>query len=243
MLKTLRAALITAPLIAIATAVMGSLNLLVALWDDKGDAQLGVARAWGRMLLSIAGVRARVEGLEKIDPHRSYVVVANHVSYMDTPLILTHLPVNFRFMAKKELFQIPFIGSHLGKAGHIAVPRDDPRAAVKVMSSAGRMMKERGISVLVFPEGGRSATGELQTFKDGAAYLAVKGGVPVLPVAHQGMHAILPMHSWLVRPGDVVVRIGDVIEVESGKIDRAALTEQLRSTIAELQRSEPVYTA
>lgn len=243
MLSTLRAALMTAPLIALATALMGSINLLVALWDSKGDTQLAVARAWGRMLLAIAGVRVHVEGLDKIDPKRSYVVVSNHVSYMDTPLILAQLPVNFRFMAKKELFQIPFIGGHLQKAGHIAVPRNDPRAALKVMSSAGKIMKERGISVLVFPEGGRSVSGKLQPFKDGAAYLALKGAVPVLPIAHQGTHEVLPMHSWLVRPGRVTLRVGDVIETEAADTDRARLTEQLRAAVDGLRNPEAVYTA
>lgn len=240
MWNTLRAALLTAPLIALATAVMGSLNLFVALWDTRGDTQIRVARAWGKMLLAIAGVRVRVEGLETIDLRRSYVVVSNHVSYMDTPLILAHLPVNFRFLAKKELFQIPFIGGHLAKAGHIAVPRNDPRAALKVMSAAGSMMKERGISVLIFPEGGRSASGELQPFRDGAAYLAIKGVIPVLPIAHSGMFRVLPMHSWLVRPGQVTLRVGGVIETGNAAIDRARLTAQLRDAVLALSHSQPV---
>jgi 1-acyl-sn-glycerol-3-phosphate acyltransferase len=236
LLSWLRALLWIDPLAIAATAVMGSVNLVVALWDDEGRQQLRVARAWGRMLLGIAGVKVKVIGIEKVDPSQSYVVVGNHVSYMDTPVLLSHIPVNFRFMAKQGLFDVPFIGGHLKKAGHIPVPRDDPRSALKVLSSAGKAMKERGLSVLVFPEGGRSEDGELRPFKDGAAYLAIKGGVPLLPICLIGMHDILPMHSIHVRPGRVTLRIGNPIPSE-GLVthNRAALTEQLFESIAQLQ--------
>lgn len=224
------------PLIILATAVMGTINLAAAFWDKDGNLQLRIARRWGRMLLAIAGARVKVAGLENIEPGRSYVVSPNHVSYMDTPVLLGHLPVNFRFMAKRGLFDIPFIGSHLAKAGHIAVPLDDPRAALKVLSHAGRAMKERGLSVLVFPEGGRSEDGELQPFKDGAAYLAIKGGVPILPVALIGLREILPMHSHHMRPGRVTMRIGKPIETEGlASSARVELTERLAAEIRALR--------
>lgn len=243
-MATLRALLWTAPLIVLATAFMGTVNLVTALWDREGTLQLKIARAWGRLLLRIAGVKVCVEGFTQVDPNTSYVVVANHVSYMDTPVILAHLPVNFRFLAKSELFKIPFIGSHLSKAGHISVPRNDPRAALKVLGSAGKMLKERGISVLVFPEGGRSADGALQPFKDGAAYMALKGGIPVLPIGLTGMHAILPMHSALVRPGKVVMCVGEPIPTEHlAQSQRAELTAQLREAVVDLRHDQPVYTA
>lgn len=236
------ALLIRDPLIILATAVMGSLNLLAALWDTDGGVQLRIARRWGRMLLWIAGAKVKVVGLENVDPGRSYVVSPNHVSYMDTPVLLAHLPVNFRFMAKKGLFEIPFIGGHLKKAGHIAVPMDDPRAALKVLSTAGKAMKERGLSVLVFPEGGRSASGELQPFKDGAAYLAIKGGVPILPVALIGIRDVLPMHSHHMRPGKVTMRIGRPLETEGmPAAARVELTERLAGEIRALQQLGPAH--
>lgn len=224
------------PLIVLSTAFFGSLNLVVALWDKKGDTQLKVARTWARSLLVIAGAKVRVAGLENVKPDESYVIVSNHVSYMDTPTLLTHLPVNFRFMAKSGLFKVPFIGGHLEKAGHISVPLDDPRAALKVLGSAGKMLKERGLSVLVFPEGGRSESGELREFKDGAAYLAIKGGIPILPVCIIGVRDVLPMHSHHVRPGRITLRIGEPIAVNGmGNADRAALTRRLYDTIRALQ--------
>jgi 1-acyl-sn-glycerol-3-phosphate acyltransferase len=230
------------PLIILATAVMGSVNLLAALWDTEGALQLRIARRWARMLLWIAGAKVKVVGRENVDPARSYVVSPNHVSYMDTPALLAHLPVNFRFMAKKGLFEIPFIGGHLKKAGHIAVPLDDPRAALRVLSAAGKAMKERGLSVLVFPEGGRSETGELQPFKDGAAYLAIKGGVPILPVALIGIRDVLPMHSHHMRPGKVTMRIGKPLETEGlASAARVELTERLAAEIRALQQQGPAH--
>ena len=241
-LSYLIALFIRDPLIILATAVMGSVNLLAALWDTEGGLQLRIARSWARMLLWIAGAKVKTVGLEHVDPGKSYVVSPNHVSYMDTPVLLAHIPGNFRFMAKKGRFEVPFIGGHLKKAGHIAVPLDDPRAALKVLSAAGKAMKERGLSVLVFPEGGRSASGELQPFKDGAAYLAIKGGVPVLPVALIGIRDVLPMHSHHVKPGKVTMRIGEPIETEGlSTAARGELTERLAEAIRALQRQGPAH--
>ena len=231
------AVLVRAPLIILATAVMGSISLVTALWDSDGRQQLTVARLWARILLWCGGVRVKIVGIDKLDPHASYVVSPNHVSYFDTPVLLASVPVNFRFLAKQELFSIPFIGGHLKRAGNISVPLEDPRAALRVLGAAGKAMKERGLSMLVFPEGGRSEDGSLQPFKDGAAYLAVKGGVPIVPIAIIGVRDILPMHSHHVRPGKVTLRVGDPILTE-GKAsrDRAELTQQIFNSIDAMQR-------
>lgn len=236
-LSYLIAVLVRAPLIILSTIVMGSISLVVALWDTEGRKQLAVARAWARSLLWFAGARVRVVGAEKLAPEVSYVVCPNHVSYFDTPVLLTHVLVNFRFLAKKELFAIPFLGGHLKRAGNISVPLEDPRGALKVLSAAGKAMKERGLSMLVFPEGGRSETGDLTEFKDGAAYLAIKGGVPVVPVAIIGVRDILPMHSHHVKPGRVTLRIGDPIPTEGlTSAARTELTARIYNEILAMQR-------
>ncbi|MBZ2187176.1 MAG: 1-acyl-sn-glycerol-3-phosphate acyltransferase [Bryobacter sp.] len=227
MLAQLRALLIIDPLIIVSTIAYGSVNLLVSLFETTGRRQVAIARAWARMLLRVSFVRMKVEGLEKIDPAGSYVFVANHLSYMDTPAILATIPVQFRFMAKRGLFKIPFLGYHLSRAGHIAVPRDNPREAIKAMIEAGKMLKERGISVLIFPEGGRSERVKLQPFKEGAFYIAINSGVPVVPVALAGTEKVLPMGSGTVRPGEVRLRIGDPISTVGMTMkDRGKLTQQ-----------------
>ena len=238
----LRALLITDPLIILATIVMGSINLVVSLFDHGGRKQLKVARAWSKLLLKISGVDVTVHGLEKIDLNGSYVFVSNHASYMDTPVVLGHIPVQFRFLAKQGLFSIPFLGNHLKRAGHLPVPKDNPRDAVKMMGEAGRIIRERGISILVFPEGGRSLEG-LQPFKEGAAYIAIKAGVPIVPIALDGTLQVLPMGSMHVRPGHVALRIGNPIPTADLKLqDRSELTRQLYDRVGELLAGSPTST-
>jgi len=162
------------------------------------------------MLLAVSFIHVRAEGLDKLDPRGSYVFVANHASFMDIPAILARLPYQFRFFAKKGLFKIPFLGTHLRRAGHLPVDRSSPRASLKSMSAGARLIAERGVSVLLFPEGGRSADG-LREFRDGAAYIAIKAGVPLVPIAIVGMRPLLPMGSIHIRRGNVVLRAGDPI--------------------------------
>ncbi|MCX6623439.1 MAG: lysophospholipid acyltransferase family protein [Acidobacteria bacterium] len=233
-LSLIRAIFFTDPLIILATIVMGSISLVTSPFDSTGRAQHAVARAWARMLLVIAGVRIRVEGLEGIHPGAPYVIASNHLSFMDTPVVLAHIPLQFRFLAREGLFGIPFVGHHLRRAGHIPVPKDDARAAVKTLNDAARIVRERGVSILVFPEGGRSPE-ELQPFKEGAAYIAIRAGVPIVPVALVGTRPILPMGSINVRPGPVTIRIGKPIPTADLKIhDRANLTRQVRAEIVSL---------
>ncbi|MGH9657571.1 MAG: lysophospholipid acyltransferase family protein [Bryobacteraceae bacterium] len=230
----LRALLITDPIIILATAAMGTVSLIVSFFDRDGRAQHRISRQWSRMLLLIGGVDVRIEGLEKIDPAGSYVFVANHTSFMDTPVVLAHIPVQFRFMAKKGLFAFPLLGTHLKRAGHLAVVRGDPRASLRSMEDAARIIRDRGISVLLFPEGGRSH-GQLGPFKEGAAYIAIKAGVPVVPVGMLGTLAVLPRGSIQVQRGRVALRIGDPIETAGLTVkDRSALTLVLRERILEL---------
>jgi 1-acyl-sn-glycerol-3-phosphate acyltransferase len=231
----LRALLISDPWILAWTALMGLLSFLASFFDRTGVTQHRMARVWARWLLRGAGVRVQTRGLEQIDPTGSYVFAANHASYLDTPAILANIPVEFRFLAKRELFKIPAIGTHLDRAGHIPVDRDDPRASVRTMTEAARIIRERGISVLIFPEGGRSADGELKDFRDGAAYIAIKAGVPLVPVAIAGTHRLLPPGSALVKAGAAFVHIGQPIPVHAFTLkDRAALTRRAQEAVAEL---------
>jgi len=229
-----RSVLFIAPAIVLATAFWGSLSLLVSYFDKGGRKQAWMARQWARTLLLVSGTRVAVRGLEKLAPDQNYIFVSNHRSYMDTPVVLASIPVAFRFMAKAGLFKIPLLGGHLERAGHIPVPLDKPREAVRSMTEAGRVIAERRISVLVFPEGGRT-TGEMGEFREGAAFIAIKGEVPVVPVGLSGTFELLPMHSVHVRPRSVVVSIGDPIFTAGLDIkERGALTARLREEVSHL---------
>jgi 1-acyl-sn-glycerol-3-phosphate acyltransferase len=189
---------------------------------------------WSRMLLAVSFVGMKVTGAEKLNSDVSYVVVANHSSYMDTPAIIGAIPLQLRFFAKKGLFSIPFLGWHLGRAGHLPVVRGDARASLKAMSEGAKLIRERGISVLLFPEGGRTENG-IRPFKEGAAYIAIKAGVPIVPVGLVNMRKELPMHSMLLRPGTVEIRVGDPIDTSAMTLrDRGRLNEMLQERVAEL---------
>jgi 1-acyl-sn-glycerol-3-phosphate acyltransferase len=237
-LSYIRSLLITDPIIILATIIMGSISLLTSLFDSDGRIQHQISRVWSRMLLKVSGVKMRVVGLENIDPGSAYVFVANHRSFMDVPVLLAYLPLQFRFLAKKGLFLIPFLGTHLRRAGHLAVVKDNPRASLKSMTDAARILRQPGMSVMLFPEGGRSKDGELQNFIEGAAYIAVKAGVPVIPIAMMGTREVLPMGSLQIMSGTVELRIGDPIPTAKLTMkDRADLTQTMHDRVEDLLRS------
>lgn len=241
-LSFLTALLYRDPMVILATIAYGSVSLVVSLFDHNGDKQAAVAAAWARMLLRISGVTLRVEGLEKLSASESYVFAPNHVSYMDTPAMLTAIPARFRFLANDYLFRIPFLGTHLTRAGHIPVVQGNARESIRALNEAGKIIRARQISVLVFPEGGRSPDGSLQDFRDGAAFIAIKAGVPIVPVALKGMSDVLPMGSMHIRPGVVEVHVGDPIATADLTIrDRGALTEQIRAKLVRMLEGESRY--
>ena len=234
MTALLRAYLISDPLIVLSTIFFGSISVVISFFDKTGDTQLRVARRWARSLLMVSGVQVDVEGMEYIDPHRSYVIASNHLSYMDTPVVLANVPARFRFLAKRGLFKIPLLGTHLGQAGHIPVHRDDPRASVKTMQIAAEAIQKRGTSLLIFPEGGRSHDGRLGSFKEGAAYIAIRAGVPIVPAALIGTQHVLPFGSGTPKPGRVTLKILQPIATEGLTLkDRQRLNEQVHQRVAQ----------
>jgi 1-acyl-sn-glycerol-3-phosphate acyltransferase len=221
----------------VSTIVLGTLSLAVSFFDGTGNTQHRLARLWGRILLAASFIHVRVEGLEKLDPNAVYVFAANHASLMDIPAILARLPFQFRFFAKLGLYRIPFIGTHLRRAGHLPVNRSSVRASLKSMTEGARIIANRKVSVLLFPEGGRCPQG-LREFKEGAAYIAIKAGVPVVPMALVGMREKLPMGSIHLRSGEVALRIGAPVETTGMDIgDRVALTHRLYREVADMLKT------
>jgi 1-acyl-sn-glycerol-3-phosphate acyltransferase len=224
--------LVADPAIILLTLVLGVISLSVSFFDPKGRRQAWLAWLWAKLILFFSGVRVRVEGLEHIDPNQSYVFIANHASYMDTPVILSAIKVQFRFLAKRGLFQIPLIGTHLSRAGHIPVPREDPRAAVKTMALAAEIIQSKKISLLIFPEGGRSHDGHLRPFKEGGVYIAIKAGVPLVPVALIGTPNTLKFGGGIVRSGEIILRIFPPVSTDELTLkDRAPVTAQLHDLL------------
>ncbi|HWB99527.1 MAG TPA: lysophospholipid acyltransferase family protein [Bryobacteraceae bacterium] len=235
----MRSLFFTDPLIILCTIVMGTVSLVISFFDRSGDLPHRVARVWSRLLLRVSGLRVRVEGIERLDRSRGCILVANHQSLMDIPLLVAYLPIQFRFFAKEGLFHIPFLGTHLRRTGHLPVVRDNPRAALRIVHDAARMIRERQLSVLLFPEGGRTPD-TLREFKEGAAHLAIKAGVEVIPIGVVGTRAVLPMGSVHFHPRLVELRVGEPIPTAGLKLqDRATFTRRLEQKVAELV-GEPV---
>lgn len=223
----------TIPGIVASTAFFGTISQLILLVNRHSWPQFRTARAWARSLLWFAGVKVEIEGIENVRGIRQCVWVSNHVTFMDTPVMLANIPVQFFFLAKSELFSWPFIGWHLSRAGHVPVPLEDPRASLRTLGHAAKHIKESSVSLLFFPEGGRSASGELQEFKDGAAYIAIKAQVPLVPVALVGIRETWPMDTFDLSSGTVKLRFGKPIQT-------AGLTAQARAEITTLARAQIV---
>ena len=152
-----------------------------------------------------------------------------HQSHMDIPIMLVALPVQFRFLAKKQLFGIPFLGWHLRRSGQVSIDRENPRAAVKSIRAAVAQI-QRGKPVVIFPEGGTSADGSIHPFKGGGFFLAAQSGVDVVPVTVRGSRHILAPHSYHVKSGNVEVIVGRPISSRGLTYD--ALAERTYEVMA-----------
>lgn len=230
----IRSWLFTIPLEWLTTAVMISIAVVTSIFIPSQAWQIWMYRRWAALVLFIAGARVRRVGGERLDVARNYVIVSNHLSLMDTPVLLRWLPVDFKFLAKQELLKIPFLGWYLKRAGHLTVSRGSIRSSLESMNECARLIRERRLSALIFPEGTRGL-GPLQQFKDGAAYLAIQSGVPVLPVAIWGSQNVLAAKSSHFRSADVELRIGEPVPVEGLTLrDRGALTKRLEEDVRRL---------
>src|ERR1700678_4450689 len=223
------------PLMTVATVVCGSVSLLISLVDKLGRAQHRIARFWARTLVFFTGCSLIVRGGENLRRHPVAVYASNHTSYMDTPVVFAALPFQFRILAKKELWPIAFIGWYLGRSGQIPI---DPRNQRATLSSLGAGVKALrcGMPLFVFPEGGRTPDGELQSFLSGAAYLAIRAQVPLVPIALSGVYDLLPIHTRHFYPGKLTLTAGEPIET-TGMTPRQTdeLTERLRAAIQDLR--------
>lgn len=190
--------------------------------------------SWGRAICRIADVNVSITGTENLIPDQTYIFVGNHVSQFDIFSFQGYFPHGFRWIAKKELFRIPFFGKAMLRSGIISIDRSQGREALKSLNRAAERIAQ-GTSVLIFPEGTRSADGKLKPFKTGAITLAIKAGVPVVPIGFNGTYEILPKGKLLARSGKVTIRIGKPIPTNDYKPkDKQALARHLHDKVAEL---------
>jgi len=205
------------------------LVVIVVRKDDRVFHAL--ARAWAHSSLRLCGVTVRVKGLEKLDMRRNYVYVSNHASMFDIPAILAAIPDQIRIIYKKELHWFPVFGWGLKYGSYIGIDRSHGAEAMKSLEEAAEKIRT-GASVLLYAEGTRTLDGKLQPFKRGAFNLAVKAGVPVVPLTINGSYKLLPKRSFVVHPGEVELVLESPIAIKgSGKEEEMRLMAEVHTAI------------
>jgi 1-acyl-sn-glycerol-3-phosphate acyltransferase len=238
LLTRLRSYLFCVPIVYLYTGILGSLALLASVFDGTGRVQHRIAHIWARVILKTVGIRVRVEGLQHLHPPQPAIYAANHLSAIDIPVLYSSLLGQFRIMAKRSLFRYPFLGWYLKRSGQIPIVFGDAHASLRSLNRAGDALK-RGMPLVVFPEGGRSATGELQEFMGGAFYVAIRAQAPVVPMAIVGSYELLPINSFHMVPGEVALVIGEPIPTAGLRLrDMEKLATQVRQVIADLYDSQ-----
>ena len=193
--------------------LLAPVAIVASLVTGSGNAAHSLGRLWAGITLSCTGVRVQTTGTEHIPRETPCIFAANHASQYDIPVLYKALPVQFRFLVKKELFRVPLLGLAMKRAGYIPIDRSGGKAALLSLRKAADAIRA-GTSIVVFPEGTRSRDGRLQPIKPGAVVLALKSRCPVVPVAISGTHRVLPKGRLGARPGRVRVRIGPPIKTE-----------------------------
>lgn len=224
--------LVVAPPLTIVVSILALLDLI--FFRKSPTKALVFPRIWGRITCKIAGVRVRIEGLGNIAANQTYIFVANHVSQFDILTFQGYFPHDFRWIAKKELFRIPIFGTAMRRTGFISMDRTHGRKALKSLNKAAEQIAG-GTSVIIFPEGTRSRDGRLHPFKTGAIMLAIKAGVPVVPIGINGTYSILPKGKLLAGSGEVVIRVGAPISTTDFTAhDKQKLARHLHDRVEKL---------
>ena len=199
------------PAITLYTIVLGTLSIGSSFLQRSARFAHWCARTWARLILRTTGVRVEVSGLEHLEPDRAYVFVANHQSIYDIPIIFWSLPYQVRIIAKASLGHFPFLGWHLRRTGHMLVDRRRPNRALTIFTRASRLMKE-GLCLIVFPEGTRSHDGRVAPFKGGRFYMALRTGLPVVPLSIVGSRHVMLKGRLATYPGRVKLIVHEPID-------------------------------
>ena len=218
------------PMVGLATVFFGTISLVVGIWDKNGRQQHAIARIWARVMLRIAFAPVTLEHVERL-PQSTAVYASNHLSYYDTPVVFAKLPFQFRILAKAPLWKIPFIGWYLDRSGQVPIDQTSARAGITSLARGARTLQS-GMPMVIFPEGGRAFNGQLQPMLAGAAWMAIKAQVPLVPLTLVGTYEMLPIHVYALKPRPVKLIVGDPIStIGMSTRDAEALTDKLRDLI------------
>jgi 1-acyl-sn-glycerol-3-phosphate acyltransferase len=216
----------------VASLVVGTLSMLFGALDRSGRIAFRLCQVWCWVALTIGFVRLKVRGREKIKKGQSYVIVSNHQSLYDIPVLMNGLNIQFRWVIKKEILKIPFFGWGLYAGRHVFIDRASTKKAIKSMDKAMKNLPP-GVSAFVFAEGTRTPDGLVQEFKKGGFMMAVRAKVPILPVTVNGSWKYMPDRtSMSFTPGPIEVVVGDPIDTSDYTLrDLDAVLEKTRNAI------------
>ena len=217
----------------IVTTVIGAIIvIIIGIFNPYSPINIFIERLWCRLILLLAGVKLEVEGLENVNPDQSYVIVGNHQSHMDIPVIFTVLPLRLTAVSKKELFKIPFFGWGMKAVGVLKIDRQNSAQAIQTINESEKILRKHKLSLVAFPEGTRSPDGHIHRFKKGPFVFAIRSGLPILPVTIKGTYHILPKKRLWVKPGHVWVKIHPPVDPSPYSFeDRDALVERVHEMI------------
>jgi 1-acyl-sn-glycerol-3-phosphate acyltransferase len=220
------------PVFFLSTIILGSSAALTTFVTHNSNWAHLVGRLWGNVNLWAAGVKVRMKGFEHLDPRHPYVFLSNHQGWFDIFTLLGKLPVQFRWLAKEELFKVFVLGRAMRAAGYVPIDRSDRRKAVESLNQAAERV-QNGTSIVIFPEGTRSQDGALQEFKKGGFILAIKAQQLIVPITISGSYRVFPKRGdWMIRPGIIEVTIGKPISTVGLSIkDNDALMGTVREAI------------
>lgn len=216
-----------------ATVIAVAVIAVLVVFNDTSPLIERIIRGWSRVWLLASGTRLEVEGADNIDPNRSYVVVANHLSTLDIMACLLAVPLPIRFLAKKELFRVPVLAQGMRMVGIIEVDREARGAIHSEVNRQSKELIEKGRSLIIYAEGTRPRDGVMKRFKKGAFTMAIGAGLPVLPLSIHGSFEAWPPGTPIVRGGLIRVVLDKPVETEGmTTADTGDLRDQVREVIA-----------
>ena len=244
MAHTILAALRTVvlvPLFFVYTIIAASVIVVYGAFRPASPIHDRIVKRWAFLFLKIPPVRCHVEGLDKVDRSKRYVIVSNHLSLFDIPTLFWTLPVHGRFLSKQEVFRIPMVGRAMRRIGIVEINRASGGSSRQAIIEGVQIAAERGFSLIVFPEGTRSTRGELLPFMKGAFRIAIDTGLPILPVVIEGTERVSRPGSRLFFPGRARVVILDPIET-AGMTNKNDLKDLSRSVEATMNETYAMLT-
>jgi 1-acyl-sn-glycerol-3-phosphate acyltransferase len=233
------------PAIAVYTIVLGTVSVASTLFDSTGYFAHRCARLWSWLILATTGVEVRHEGLDRLAVGETYMFVSNHQSIYDIPIIFWHVPWQLRIIAKASLGWFPFLGWHLSRTGHLLVDRKRPDPLGILKRWKGLVSK--GLSLIVFPEGTRSANGAVGRFKGGSFLLAIQAGLPIVPISVAGSRHVMLKNRLMTCPGHVRLVVHDPVSTdgleataEGARVLARRVRDIVRADVDEPEKAEAV---